>query len=189
MYLFYILAWLCASCCLLGLKVQILQCHKVAVLAVFLNWLEMRGCGNLTEKPSVRLSARRLIHLESGRWGIGCRKSPSWRGAARMVFSFPSRSWNFEGRSFQTGELMQGLSTGPRWLRNVVTFDCFPALRVLRLSHKLWSMIPSQPAKKMSWRKGGKSPICTRQPVISQIITNSICFPHLTAVCWAHLWG
>lgn len=29
---------------------QILQCHKVAVLAVFLNWLETRRSGNLTKK-------------------------------------------------------------------------------------------------------------------------------------------
>lgn len=57
---------LCVSCCLLGLKVQILPCHKVAVLAVFLTWLETRSSGNLTRKPSV--SVHRQLNPPEKQW-------------------------------------------------------------------------------------------------------------------------
>lgn len=45
---------------------QILPCHKVAVLAVFLTWLETRSSGNLTRKPSVSL--HRQFNPPEKRW-------------------------------------------------------------------------------------------------------------------------
>lgn len=45
---------------------QILQCHKVAVLAVFLNWLEMRCSGNLTKKAFYEILCAQLN--PPGKW-------------------------------------------------------------------------------------------------------------------------
>lgn len=180
MYLFYILAGLCASCCLRGLKVQILQCHKVAVLAVFLYWLERRRSGNLTKKPSVRLCTQLN---PTGKWRVrhSLQEKPCRRGAARMVLYFPSRSWNFEGRPFQTGELMQGLSTGPGWLSSYLwllpRIKGFKTLTQAVINDSLWAR--KGDALEKGWEEHHLHE--TIPPVISQIITKSICFPHSTA--------